>query len=180
MIFRTATFSMQDARECLLVKWPDEHPFRSVANRAWIGFSVLTDGESPLLRVNDGPAIVVRMADKNREASEHEMANRGASTSDHLGALGMDHARRVVSFVRELQQRSEEFVLCVHCHAGVYRSGAVVEWLREDLGVVEDACSRRLVPLIGATSTREHPAFNETFLRLLRAAAAEERATSSR
>lgn len=45
------------------------------------------------------------------------------------------HARKIVHTVRRVQRMPEPFALLVHCFAGISRSTAVVQWVRERYGV---------------------------------------------
>lgn len=77
-------------------------------------------------------------------------------------------AANVVSYVLSWHRRREKVALIVHCMAGRYRSGAVVEWVTTDLGVPEYPWSNRRFDDFG--NRLEHGTANKTFLRMLRQA----------
>jgi predicted protein tyrosine phosphatase len=160
MIVTAATFSLSEARECL-ARWPERHPFAQ-HRRAWVGFDLFGHERSPLRSVHDGPALVVSMADWDRDSTWR--GHHGQNDDEPTIA----HAREIVRHVLALHAEANEYALAVHCHAGLYRSGAVVEWVRADLGVPEDECSNRVV-----VCGRDDPTHNATLLRLLREAHAE-------
>ena len=170
MIVTTATFSLDKAREVIARGWPAQHPFLSYA-RAWVGFDVsdASDDVSPLRdtrRVADGPSLAMRVGDVDLDSEWR--GHREQYGTDHPLAPTIEHARRIVGWVLARHLRDERYALAVHCHAGLYRSGAVVEWVRADLGVPEHDCSTRVV-----VCGRDEPTHNATLLRLLRQAHAE-------
>ena len=164
MIERVATFSRADAVAALANGFPADHPFANM-RRAWVGFAVGSDGPSPLRIYYDGPSLVLRVADVNRPASE-DRDKRDDPLSEIRPTL--KHARRIVDFVLELHSYDAAIALCVHCHAGFHRSGAVAEWVSRDLHVVESECSRRI-----EVCGNMDPTKNELILRLLREAHGE-------
>ena len=172
MIVTAATFSLDKAREVLARGWPSRHPFAQ-HKRAWVGFDVCdaADDVSPLRdvrRVADGPSLAMRVGDIDLDAAWR--GHRQQYGAAHPLVPTIEHARRIVGWVLARHLRDERYALAVHCHAGLYRSGAVVEWVRADLGVPEDECSTRVV-----VCGREEPTCNEMLLRLLREAHAEVR-----
>ena len=168
MIVTAATFSLSQAR-AYLNRWPDRHPFAR-GLRAWVGFDTDAGDASPLRRIYDGPALWVRMADVDIDGSRGHREQFGESVCDLAPRVG--HARDIVSHVLALHRSPNHYALAVHCHAGLFRSGAVVEWVREDLGVPEHECSNRLAPDAGGRWDGDRT-FNVTLLRLLREAHAE-------
>ena len=142
MIVAAATFSLSQAR-AYLNRWPDRHPFAAM-KRAWVGFDLFGHERSPLRAIHDGPAVVVSMADVDLDGTRGHREDFGESTCDDAPTI--EHARTIVKHVTSLHDSPLEYALAVHCHAGLFRSGAVVEWVREDLGVPEHECSNRLVP----------------------------------
>lgn len=170
MISTVQTLSLAQAR-----KWWDDlresgvldeveigaHTLRS----AWIGFDTCDADRSPLHDVSVGRCIIVRCLDW-----DVDNVNRSHGPAPEL-APTIDHARGIVRFVLDLHHDAASHRLAVHCHAGLFRSGAVAEWVRSDLGVVEPPTSNRLVDVIG--DTEEQRIYNVTLLRLLREAHAE-------
>lgn len=168
MITNVATLSLSQAHKRLSFGW-DDHPFAS-QRRAWVGFETSSADLSPLHRVFDGASLVLRCVDWDVDG-RHAPAHVGPL--ECLSAPSIDHARRIVAFVLDLHRASDEYALCVHCHAGLFRSGAVAEWVRSDLGVAEHESSNRLVDVIGDTA--EQRTYNLALLRLIREAHAEAR-----
>lgn len=166
MIGSVATFSLSRAREYLGRRWPERHPFAD-KRRAWVGFDTCSDDQSPLARIFDGTSLVVRCLDW-----DVDNVNRSHGPAPEL-APTIGHARDIVRFVLGLHRSPDEYVLCVHCHAGLFRSGAVAEWVRVDLGVTEHECSNRLVDVVTGEGWSGDRTYNETLLRLLREAHAE-------
>lgn len=165
MITTVATFSLSQARECLN-RWPERHPF-APQKRAWVGFYLEGFEASPLQKIHDGPSIVVSMRDWDRESPF-----RG-----HVGSVAgeptIEIARQLVAFVSGIHRAPEPYALAVHCHAGLWRSGAVAEFVRVDLGVPEHECSNRLFDVLVGGKWDGERTFNTTLLRLLREAHAE-------
>lgn len=168
MLINTATFSLNQARQRLSYGWGD-HPF-ATQRRAWVGFETGDNDTSPLHDVFDGESLVVRCADWDVDG-RHSPAQVGSAQC--IAAPTIEHARSIVHFVRKQHARAEKIVLCVHCQAGLFRSGAVVEWVREDLGIPEWEHSNRNVDVIGETPDQR--IFNLGLLRLIRTADAEYR-----
>ena len=162
MLTRVATFTRADAVSVLANGFPWDHPFARM-RRAWVGFAVDSDGPSPLLTYNDGLSLVLRVADMNYPPERDESEARSLRSFDIVPTLR--HARHLVNFVLELHSYSQHIALCVHCHAGLHRSGAVAEWVHRDLGVIEDECSNRI-----KVCGNMDPTANPTILRLLRTA----------
>lgn len=163
MITAVATFTLSEAREYLSRKWPERHPFAD-KRRVWIGFDTDGGDASPLRRIHDGPCIVLRMTDWDPDS---EMRGCPPGMTNELEPT-IEHARTVVEFVNAAIADPRELVLAVHCHAGLYRSGAVAHWVSRDRGIEEHECSNRVRVCGNVEPTR-----NETFLRLLREAHAE-------
>lgn len=166
MIASVATFSLAQATAHVFRGMPGTHLFAR-AQRAWIGFETGANDRSPLSSISDGPGLVIRCADWDAD---------GRHSPEHVGAAicadapTLDHARRIVEFVLRVHDAPETRVLCVHCHAGLWRSGAVAEWVRVDLGAEEHACSNRLVNVLIGGRWEGERTFNAALLRLLREA----------
>ncbi len=165
MITNIATFSLAQASRFLTSGWGD-HPF-AFARRAWIGFETSSADASPLHHVFDGASLVERCVDWDVDGRHAEYAGK----MECVSAPSLEIARRIVAFVLDLHRAPAEYALCVHCHAGLFRSGAVAEWVRSDLGVAEHESSNRLVDMIGDTA--EQRTYNIALLRLIREAHAE-------
>jgi hypothetical protein len=165
MITTVATFSLDQARE-FLDRRPGQHPF-SNGRRAWVGFDTGSIDQSPLRKVDDGPSRVVRMADWDPECKWRGHA--GHVEDEPTIAI----ARAIVPFVVGLHLAQERFALAVHCKAGLWRSGAVAEFVRVDLGVPEHECSNRLIDVLVGGKWEGERTFNATLLRLLREAFTE-------
>lgn len=120
-------------------------------------------------RPDDRESLVLRMSDFDRDARMI-----ATSSDDYIDEPMIDHARSVVEFVRELRAREQSICLIVHCFAGLYRSGAVAEWLSADYGVRESMFSERIrYPVTDAAKSLTRggaKTYNMTFLRLLREA----------
>lgn len=155
MILSVCTFSIQQARSFLSTQRAESHPCDRV-KRAWIGFCVASDGRSPLSKTNDGPALLVSMYDVGHDQFDPD---RWLNAKDPWPSL--DGARAIVDFVQKLERSSERRILCVHCHAGHWRSGAVAQWLVER-GVREEPISKRL------STSSSTPPYNKTIYELLR------------
>ncbi len=177
MIATVATFSLDQARKhfhaILLARLTgtkaEEFVFPA-RRRAWIGFD---SGESqpdasPLHFCAEEPSLVVRCADWDRDSKTRGFVSVSCELEPTIA-----HARAIVGFVLGLHRATEEYSLAVHCHAGLFRSGAVAEWVRVDLGVPEHASSNRLVDVITGEEWSGDRTYNETLLRLLREAHAE-------
>ncbi len=169
MIVTTATFSLSKAREYLGRAWPVLHPYADM-RRAWVGFDSGpgSSDASPLRRIFDGPSHVAVCADWDRESLTRGHVELRCDLEPTI-----EHARAIVAHVLALHSAPEPYALAVHCHAGLFRSGAVAEWVRVDLGVEEHACSNRLVDVIDGGQWKGDRTFNETLLRMLREAHAE-------
>lgn len=165
MITTVATLSLSQAHKRLSFGWGD-HPFASM-RRAWVGFDTSSADASPLYRVFDGASLVERCVDWDVDGRHAEYVG----VMECVSAPSLEIARRIVAFVLYLHRAPAEYALCVHCHAGLFRSGAVAEWVRTDLGVAEHESSNRLVDVIGDTA--EQRTFNLALLRMLRAAHTE-------
>lgn len=170
MITSVQTLSLAQAR-----KWWDdlrasgvlaeiergEHRLRS----AWIAFNTCDADRSPLCDVVVGHRLIARCVDWDADN-----VNRSHGPAPDL-APTIEIARLIVRFVLDLHAVPAKYKLMVHCHAGLFRSGAVAEWVHSDLGVSEPPTSNRLVDVIG--DTEEQRIYNVTLLRLLREAHAE-------
>jgi hypothetical protein len=166
VITSVATVPLSIARQFLGTRLPDDHPFAR-SKRAWVGFDTNGSDVSPLRRVFDGPRLVVRCQDWDIDGRDSEEHAVGVRPED---APSLAIASEIVSFLSEINESKTEYVLVVHCHAGLWRSGAVAEFARVDLGVRELETSHRLgAKMIGATS--DERVFNVTLLRLMREAA---------
>jgi hypothetical protein len=129
---------------------------------AWIGFETGDGDRSPLPDFEVGPRLVIRCADWDADGRH---SPRFVGPAQCLAAPTIEHAREIVRFVLALHGDDKKHRLYVHCQAGLFRSGAVAEWVRTDLGVVEPPTSNRLVDVIGDTS--EQRTYNIALLRLL-------------
>lgn len=140
------------------------------ASRAWVGFDSGSDATdaSPLHRCIEEPSLVVRCADWDRDSKTRGFVDLVCELEPTI-----EHARSIVRFVLDLHRLPDEYALAVHCHAGLFRSGAVAEWVRVDLGVTEHECSNRLVDVVTGEGWSGDRTYNETLLRLLREAHAE-------
>ena len=137
-IERVTTLSRNQAAGILLDGMPVPSDMRG-PEPAWIGFETPDSGyESPLRLVEIAPTIIVPMADV-------EVAEGNGPT--------LELAREIVAFVHELMDSPIKYALFVHCRAGMYRSGAVAQWLREDYGIPESRASNRL-HVLGDTRNR--------------------------
>lgn len=171
MIATVATYSLDQARtywaqsiEALRGFEREELGLRV----AWVGFDTCDGDRSPLRDVDVGERLVVRCLDWDADG-RYSPAHVGYAQPELAPTL--DHARAIVRFVLALHNAPGKHRLAVHCHAGLFRSGAVAEWVRSDLGAFEMPQSNRLVSVIGDTEA-ERP-FNITLLRMLRKAHAE-------
>lgn len=160
MILSVCTFSIQQARSFLSADRLESHPCDR-AKRAWMGFSVASDGRSPLRKAKDGPALLVSMYDAGHDRFE---ADRSRDAEPPFPSLR--GAMEIVEFVRSLEHSSDRRILCVHCHAGHWRSGAVAQWLVER-GIPEEPISKRL------STGASRPPYNKTIYELLKIADAE-------
>lgn len=131
--------------------------------RAWIGFESSSADASPLHAHYDGASLVLRCVDWD---VDDRHAHWGSALQCHSPPTA-EIAAQIVRFVRELHTAEAVYVLCVHCGAGRYRSGAVVEWCARRLGVPEHPLSTRHTP--DENGITAHTA-NRTLLRLLLAA----------
>lgn len=136
---------------------------RSFERSAWIGFSVRGDGPSPLLGVRSRPSLLVAMTDQGHDRFDLE---RTAAFDPPYPSLPA--ARAIVRFTRRLRDCDRTWDLCVHCHAGIWRSGAVAEWL-VSTGVPESAMSHRR----SVRCESEPLPYNQTIVSLLQMADAE-------
>lgn len=162
MITSVGTLPLEAAYR-YLHDWPETHPHAG-KRVAWIGFDTSDDDFSPLRECVEEKALAVRMADFDKDSKWRGHPKTLISELEPQP----HHARAVVEFVLGLIADPREFVLLVHCHAGLYRSGAVAHWLSRDLGVEEHETSNRIV-----VCGNVDPTYNVTFLRLLREAYAE-------
>ena len=154
MIRSVRTCSRQDALKLLSVHSLD---------RVWLGFD---GGDEPSpLRESSEPSAAVPVADWDPDSPWRGHHGTGVLAPTIVAA------RVVVAWVLMWRADRELVDLYVHCHAGLFRSGAVAEWVRVDLGVPEASGSRRLVDVIDGEHTDR--VYNTTLLRLLRAAHAE-------
>lgn len=171
MISSVATYSLDQARKHWAQSADVLGDFEREGLRlttAWIGFDTCEHDRSPLRDVDVGQRLVVRCVDWDvdyRHSPEH------VGHALPVDAPTLDHAREIVRFVLALHDAPEKCRLAVHCHAGLFRSGAVAEWVRSDLGAFEMPTSNRLVDCIGDTA--EQRTFNAAILRMLREAHAE-------
>lgn len=89
----------------------------------------------------------------------------------------LEQAREIVNYLLRLHGDYRRYALLAHCHYGLFRSGAVVEWLVYDLGIGlrDHELSRRIVDIIddGKPVSDSRP-YNWLLLHLLRRAAAEQ------
>jgi hypothetical protein len=159
MITSVATFSLDQARKYLGRKFHAGHT-EPGQHRLWIGFDTNNEDQSPLRYQRDGAiaSLVIRAEDFDGEP-------RTCAFPPTIA-----HARELVRFVLASHAAPLPLDLCVHCHAGLFRSGAVAEWVRLDLGIPEHEASNRLVGVLGS---REDRTYNVTLLRFLREAHAE-------
>ena len=137
-ILRTITLSLDQARYLILDDIPPPKDM-SVGEPAWIGFETPGAGhDSPLRYLVDEPALLVQMADV-----------------EHAEGHGptIEIARQIVKFAHALMDAPASYALFVHCRAGMYRSGAVVQWLRQDYGIPESSASNRM-KILGDTRNR--------------------------
>lgn len=158
MIVKTGTVSLAQAQEALADK------MSMPKGNAWIGFDTSDSDRSPL-RDFGGDVLVLDADDWDPEGRHAAQSALGMYSSK---PLTMDHARAIVAFVLRLHGSKRAYIVPVHCYAGMYRSGAVVEWMREDLKIPEAHDSNRLarLRLLGEGSRT----YNKTLLSLLRAA----------
>lgn len=177
MIVSVATFSLGQARKYLGRRYHHGHSHSLDQRRVWVGFDTCVDDQSPLRYSRDGgrESLVIRCHDWD-EDGRHAPAFVGPVKC--AGAPTIEHARQIVEFVLAARAAPESFDLCVHCHAGLFRSGAVAEWVRVDLGVPEHEASNRLVGVLG--EREDSRTFNNALLRLIRQAHAEAVAQSER
>ncbi len=135
-IWSVSTFSMEEATCALRDGFSAGHPYAR-SPRAWVGFEVSCDGPSPLRMLKDGPSLIVAVHDSGHDCFDYDraMANNPPWPS-------LSGAKDIESFVSGLLESDERYALCVHCHAGIWRSGAVAQWM-VDSGIPEDAGSRR-------------------------------------
>lgn len=155
MIIKTGTLSLEQARSMI----EDGSPLHW--QTAWIGFDTNDEDESPL-RSAKGSSLVIRGDDFDPDGRHFFHDVLGIKPKN---PLTMDHARQIVDFVLRHHGSMKPYVIPVHCYAGLFRSGAVVEWMRRDLGIVEDIDSNRL-----RVNGDELRTYNITLLKLLRAA----------
>lgn len=174
MIGSVATFSLDQARKYLGRGYHHGHSHALDRRRAWVGFDTCDDDQSPLRYTSDcgRRGLVIRCHDWD-EDGRHAPAFVGPAKC--AGAPTIEHARNIVAFVLREHARRELVDLCVHCHAGLFRSGAVAEWCRVDLGIPEHEASNRLVGVLG--ERKDSRTFNAALLRLIRAAYAEATST---
>lgn len=99
---------------------------------AWVGIS--DDGTSPASRFR-GPWITEAFADVNPGAYAGMVFENPMTEA---------HATRIAAFVERIAQKPEPWALMVHCHAGISRSGAVVQWVHERHATMDRALFDRL------------------------------------
>ena len=170
MIITVATFSLDQARKYLGRRYHHGHSHALDQRRAWVGFDTDDNDQSPLRYTPDcgERGLVIRCHDWD-EDGRHAPAFVGPAQC--AGAPTIEHARAIVRFVLAQHARPERIDLCVHCHAGLFRSGAVAEWVRSDLGIEEHAESNRLAGVLGERD--DSRTYNNALLRLIREAHAE-------
>lgn len=139
-IDRVTTLSRSQAAEILL---DDILPPRDMMSGepAWIGFETPDSGMwSPLRSVDYKRfrSLIIPMADVEHADDK--------GPSPYIASV-------IVSFCHELMDAATHYSLFVHCRAGMYRSGAVAQWLREDYGIPESPSSNRL-HLLGDSRNR--------------------------
>ena len=159
MIDHVLTLSLKQADEWLLNNMPPKGYRDEGLPWAWIGFeSPGADWSSPLHHSRVRSQLIVPMNDIDPDA------RRGSG--EYGPSLRV--ARRIVDFVLQLQKSRKRYALVLHCHAGLYRSGAVAEWVTQQFDVPEDEVSHRIA-VFGA----KHRSFNRTLYRMLNEACAE-------
>lgn len=171
MISSVATYSLDQARKHWAQSLDVLRGFEREGlhlTTAWVGFDTCEHDRSPLRDIAVGQRLVVRCIDWDVDG-RHSPAHVGYALP--VDAPTLDHAREIVRFVLALHNAPGKYRLAVHCHAGLFRSGAVAEWVRSDLGAFEPPTSNRLVDVIGETP--EQRTFNAGLLRMLREAHAE-------
>lgn len=174
----TAAMTLSEADAYLAVKGDEQYAEAARAGGipAWVA---IDDGNSPFHDGDCGHHDVLRMRFSDWDTMSPWRNHRGSASTEPK----LEHAHAIVRHLIALQWGHDRRVVMAHCHQGLFRSGAIVEWLRADMGVPEHALSRRLVDLIddGLARTNTRP-FNFTLLHLLRRAAAEQgcRATQCR
>lgn len=177
MIVSVLTFNLEEAAWAILKQriagLPDDHPLHQVRH-VWIGFDHGEDDvsmsslKSPLRDIcRDSGAdiqtnLVIECADSDPDSPWRGFTGRS------FGKLepSIKHAESIAQFVMDWHDEDERVVLCVHCRRGHFRSGAVAQWVTEDLGIEEHEASRRIVDCGNVD-----PPYNHTILRLLREAA---------
>lgn len=162
MIDHVITLSLRQADEWLLNRRLPQD-YRAPLPWAWIGFeSPGAKWMSPLRHANLRLSLIVPMNDIDPEGRAIDRLRRGEDEPS------IEQARRIVDFVTRLHKAKRRYALIVHCHAGLYRSGAVAEWVSRHFDVPEDEASHRLV-VFGA----KERSYNHLLLRLLEQACAE-------
>lgn len=166
MIVSVATFSREHAAALVERGFPAEHSFAAL-RRAWVGFEASSADLSPLHHVYVGASLVERCEDWDEDDRHAELAARGWGC---LCGPSPAIAARLVAFVRDIHRAEDDYALCVHCVRGRYRSGAVVEWCRNDLAIPEHPESQRLLP-DDEDGFEGGRTANAALLRMIRAAA---------
>lgn len=168
MITGVATFDLNQAHKALLRGFPSKHPFAD-GPRAWLGFECPGSAAdvSPLHRAGVQPSCVVVCRDWDVDG-RHAPALMGPVIVDHVPSPAI--AEQIVRFMLELHRAPDGYALCVHCHAGLWRSGAVAEFARVDLGAPEPEASNRLVDVLVGGPWDGDRIYNRALLRMMRAA----------
>ncbi len=168
MIKSVATWSLAGARQHFAQRLDSACDVGDELH-AWVGFETGSEEDrSPAGCSAGGPSLIVRMADIDLASSWRGHLQRYGP--DHPLAPTLGKARPIVDFLAAIHAEQEDYALSVHCHAGLWRSGAVAEWVRVDLGVKELETSVRLVDVISGEPWGGERLFNAALLNLLRAA----------
>jgi len=152
-IERVMTLSRNQAAGILLDGMPIPSDMQG-PEPAWIGFETPDSGyESPLRLVEIAPAMIVPMADVEVAEGNGPTLLRARAIVAFVHDL-MDSPIKYALFVHcDLMDSPIKYALFVHCRAGMYRSGAVAQWLREDYDIPESRASNRL-HVLGDTRNR--------------------------
>jgi len=167
-IILTGTMSRHDAENMIFDgKWTACQSFRSAPSdkMLWIGFD---EGESYPTRLSPiRTKSFSRMIDSGRHSgiyvimADYDPEGRDRGLAPDIFPPTQEVAEGVVRFLIDADVSGENIAVAVHCFAGVYRSGAVVQLLRDDFGVAEDPSSRRLI------ENRKELTYNRYFYRLM-------------
>lgn len=168
MITNVATFSAAQLRKIIDRGWPDRHPFEH-ERLVCIGLDSDAADPSPLRDASGSfrHHHCVRVADwdpDGRHANEH-----AAGVRVDL-APTLRSAREIVERIVAWQTSVVPVALVAQCQGGLWRSGAIAEFVHADLGVPEADCSNRLVDVLVGGRWEGDRTFNVTLLRLLREA----------